>query len=212
MKKVGQDEEGLGRWCWMLLGSTAGHNTQIITVYNPCCNKTINLGTSYQQQHWYFITKKKDLTCSLILFRKHLIKELKQWQAMGDKIVLFMGHNEHVTDGKLGQALGDREGPRLVEAILSHTGTSPGATFLGGLHPIDGLWVSKDLDISNVCVMPFGFGVGNHHAFIIDISLELLVGVNPTKVVRPASRQLNSRILGCAKAYRSKLFWGIASN
>jgi hypothetical protein len=189
----------------MLLGGAAGHNTQIITAYYPCRNKNINSGTSYQQQRWYFVTKKKDLTCPLILFCKHLIKELKQWQVMGDRIVLFMDYNEQVTDGKLGQALGDREGPGLVEAALSHTGTSPGATLFWGLHPIDGLWVSKDLDISNVCVMPFGFGVGNHRAFIIDISLELLVGVNLIKVIRPASRQLNSRILGCAKAYIASL-------
>jgi hypothetical protein len=53
--------------------------------------------------------------------------------------------------------------------------------------------------------MPFGFGVGNHRAFIIDISLELLVGVNPIKVVRPASRRLNSHISGCAKAYIASL-------
>jgi hypothetical protein len=133
VKKVGQDEEGLGQWCWMFLGGAAGHNTRIITAYNPCCNKNINSGTSYQQQRWYFVTKKKDLTCPLILFHKHLIKELKQWQGMGDRIVLFMDHNEHVTDGKLRQALGEREGPGLVEAVLSHKGTSPGATFFLGI-------------------------------------------------------------------------------
>ena len=84
-------------------------------------------------------------------------------------------------------------------------GTSPGATVFWRSRRIDSLWVSKDLDISNVCVMPFGFGVGNHRAFIIDISLELLVGVNPINVIRPASKQLSSRIPGCAKAYIASL-------
>ncbi len=36
IKKTGRDNEGLGKWCWVLLGGNNGHNTQIITAYNPC--------------------------------------------------------------------------------------------------------------------------------------------------------------------------------
>ncbi len=164
VKKVGRDEDGLGQWSWILLVGTAGHTTQVITAYNPSKNKNINSGTSYQQQHRYFIMKKKDKTCPLILFWRHLVKQLRQWRASRDMIVLFMDHNEHMIEGKLGQVLADREGLNLREAILSHTGASPGAAFFQGLRPIDGLLVSSDHDISNVCVTPFGFGVGDHHA------------------------------------------------
>jgi hypothetical protein len=59
IKKVGQDEEGLRRWSWILLGGAEGHNTRIITAYNPCRNKNVNSGTSYQQQCRYFITKRR---------------------------------------------------------------------------------------------------------------------------------------------------------
>jgi hypothetical protein len=62
VKKAGGDDKGLGQWCWILLGGAEGHNTRIITAYNPCKNKNINSGTTYQQQCRYFITKKKDLT------------------------------------------------------------------------------------------------------------------------------------------------------
>jgi hypothetical protein len=79
IKKMGRDDKGLGRWCWVLLGGNNGHNMQIITAYNPCKNKNVNSGTSYQQQCHYFITKKKDLTCPLILFCKHLVRQIKQW-------------------------------------------------------------------------------------------------------------------------------------
>ncbi len=65
--------------------------------------------------------------------------------------------------------------------------------------------MSKDLDISNACVMPFRFGVGDHPAFILDILLELLVGVNPVKIVRPVSRHLNSRLPKFGKAYVENL-------
>ncbi len=47
---TGQDNKGLGRWCWILLGRTNRHNTWVITAYNPCKNKNVNLGTTYQQQ------------------------------------------------------------------------------------------------------------------------------------------------------------------
>ncbi len=53
--------------------------------------------------------------------------------------------------------------------------------------------------------MPFGYGMGDHRAFILDIPLELLIGVDPVKIVRPVGRQLNSRIAECCKAYIKSL-------
>jgi hypothetical protein len=129
VKKVGRNNKGLGGWCWILLGGAEGHNTRIITAYNPCKNKNINSGTTYQQQFRYFITKKKNLTCPLILFCRHLIKLIKQWHVAGDRIVLFMDHNKHTIDGHLGKALADKDSPDLSKAIKLHTGASPGATF-----------------------------------------------------------------------------------
>ena len=53
--------------------------------------------------------------------------------------------------------------------------------------------------------MPFGYGVGDHRAFIVDIPIESLVGINPVKIVRPAGRRLNSKLPGCCKAYIDSL-------
>ncbi len=88
--KTGQDEEGLGQWSWVRVSGTKGHGMRIITAYNPCKYKNPNSGTTYQQQRRYFITKKKDLTCPIILFRRQLIKQLKQWRSGGDRIALFI--------------------------------------------------------------------------------------------------------------------------
>jgi hypothetical protein len=143
----------------------------------------VNSGTTYQKQRQYFITKKKDLTCPLILFHNHLVKHVKQWHAAGDRIILFMDHNEHVINGLLGKAFADNEGLDLREAIVQHTGTSPDASFFKGSKPIKRLWISSDLDISNTCMMPFGYGIGNHCTFILDIHIESLVGVDPVKIV-----------------------------
>ncbi len=133
------------------------------------------------------------------------MKQIKQWRAAGDRIILFMDHNKHMINGLLGKALADKKGLDLQEANVQHTGASPDMTFFRGPKPINRLWISSDLDISNACVMPFGYGIGNHRAFILDILIKLLVGVDPVKIVQPAGRQLNSRLPGCNKLYIDSL-------
>jgi len=205
VQKTGKDDEGLGRWSWLLLSGSNGHKTRIITAYNPCKNTSVNSGTTYQQQRRYFITKKKDLTCPRKIFQRDLIRQLKSWRESGDRIILFMDHNEHAIKGPLGRELGKKDGLDLREAILQYTGKSPGATFFRGSKPINGIWVSGDLDISNACVMPFGYGVGDHRAFVLDLPLESVIGINPVKIVRPVGRRLNSRLAECCTAYIESL-------
>jgi hypothetical protein len=203
--KTGQDDEGLGRWSWIRLSGTNGHATRIVTIYNPCKNKKINSGTTYQQQRRYFITKKKDLTCPIILFQTQLIKQLKQWRAGGERIILFMDHNEYTIKGALGIALADKDGLDMREAVVQHTGAHPGATFFCKSKPIGGFWVTNNLNVSNTSVMPFGYGVDDHRAFIVNIPIESLVDINPVKIVCPAGRRLNSRLPGCSKVYIDSL-------
>jgi hypothetical protein len=80
-----------------------------------------------------------------------------------------------------------------------------GATFFRGSKPIDGLWVSSKIKIANICIMPFGYGVGNHRLYVLDITFESLIGKRPTNIVRPASRRLNSKIPLCVDAYNKSL-------
>ncbi len=203
--KTGKDVYGLGQWCWTLYGGSEGHNTRVVVAYNACKNSKRNSQMTYQQQRQFFITKKNNLTCPNKLFRQHLIQQLKKWNGKGDRIILFIDHNKHTYDRPLGRALADTEGLRLQEAVLRHTGKRTGATFFCGSKPIDGLWVSSNIDIANVSVMPFGYGIGNHQMFVLDITMESLVGKNPTKVVRPASRWLNSKMPQCREAYLKSL-------
>jgi hypothetical protein len=129
------------------------------------------------------------------------VKQIRKRRAEGDRIVLFMDHNEHMYNGALGKALSDSEGLNLQEVIFQHTGAKTGATFFRGSKPINGLWASSDLEIRNACIMPFGYGVGDHRAFILDITLESLIEENPTKIVHPVSHKLNSRLPLCGKVF-----------
>ena len=139
--------------------------------------------------------EKKDHTCPRKTFRSDLIKQIKSWRDVGDRIILFMDHNENVTNGPLGKDLRDKNGLDMREAIIQHTGASPVATFFRGSKPMDGMWVSGDLNISNACVMLFGYGVGDHRAFVLDIPLESMIGIDP----------VNSKLPGCCKAYTDSL-------
>jgi hypothetical protein len=53
--------------------------------------------------------------------------------------------------------------------------------------------------------MPFGYGVGDHRAFVLDVPLESLIGIDPVKIVQPVGRQLNSRLASCCKTYIESL-------
>jgi hypothetical protein len=71
-----------------------------------------------------------------------------------------------------------------MEGNRSVHGKSPGATFFHGSKQINGMWVSSNLNISNACVMPFGYGVGDRRAFDLDEPLESSIGINPVKIIR----------------------------
>ena len=58
--------------------------------------------------------------------------------------------------------------------------------------------------------MPFGYRVGDHRAFVLDIPMESLIGIDPVKIVRPVGRWLNSKLPVCCKAYIDSLKSNIA--
>ncbi len=111
----------------------------------------------------------------------------------------------HLYDSALGKVFSKKDGLNPQEVILQHTGERVGATFFGGSKPINGLWVSSDLDISKACVMTFVYGVGDHWAFILDIPLESLMGENPIKNMRPSRQRLNSQLPWYGDEYAKKL-------
>ena len=48
-----------------------------------------------------------------------------------------------------------------------------------------GVWATLDITIANACIMPVGYGTGDHRMFIIDIMVSDLIGYNPPKIARP---------------------------
>ncbi len=105
-----------------------------------------------------------------------------------------MDHNKHTYNGPLGRALANPARLGMHEAVLRHTGTLTGAAYSHGSKPIDRLWTTSNKVISNLCMMPFIYGIRDHRMFVLNATLESLIGSTPMKVVRPAAWQLNSKI------------------
>ena len=73
------------------------------------------------------------------------------------------------------------------------------STDFRGSNPIDGVWATSDIIVVVACVMPVGYGVGDHLLFIIDFLKSCLVGASPPSTVRLTARRLNSRIPAAAE-------------
>ena len=74
----------------------------------------------------------------------------------------------------------------MSEVVGDFTCQKVGATYFRGSTPIDGVWATSDVTVVGACVMPVGYGVGDHHLFIIDFLKSCLVSASPPSIVRSA--------------------------
>ncbi len=96
--------------------------------------------------------------------------------------------NEHIYKKFIGKELTDPEGLNMSKVEGDFTQQLVGSTFFRGSKPINGVWATLDISISNVVIMPAGYSIGDHRLFVINMATRDLVGESPPKVARPASR------------------------
>jgi len=130
---------------------------------------------------------------------------MKQWRKDGERLILCLDANENIYRGELGRRLTELNGLGMKEVVGEFTAWPLGATYFRGSKPIDGVWTTGDITVTNPCVMPVGFGVGDHRLFVIDFATTTLVGSGTTTVVRPVLRRLNTKVHGCADRYNKSL-------
>ena len=105
----------------------------------------------------------------------------------------------------IGKALTDPEGLAMVEVVGAFTQQPIGPTYFQGSNPIDAMWATSDLSISNACIMPAGYGIGDHRLFVLDICASDVVGHTPPAPKRAVSRRLNTRLPHVAQNYAQLL-------
>ncbi len=85
-----------------------------------------------------------------------------RWQQDGDKLIVCLDANEDIYCKLIGKALTDINGLVMKEVVGKFTCQPVGRTFFWGSKPIDGVWASSEIIISNACIMPAGYGIGDH--------------------------------------------------
>ncbi len=196
----GKDKTGLGRWAVMTFKGYRG-GMQVICGYNPYYNKSPESSTTYQQHRRFLITQKKDLTCPQTKFKADLVSQLQQWREEGDRLIVCLDPNEDIYKKSLGKSLTNINGLAMKEVVGEFTGTLVGATFFWGSKPINGVWATSDITVCNAFIMPAGYGIGDHRLFVIDFASSDIIGNTAPKVVRAASRRLNTKIPRAAAEY-----------
>ena len=199
-----KDETGLGRWVVTTLTGHQGFTTRIICGYNPCGNSNLESGTVYAQHRRYFMNR-GCLTCPRVKFRQDLQAALQRWRDQGDRLIVCLDANEHIYKKSIGKMLMDPNSLAMREVVGTFTGKKIGPTFFRGSKPIDGVWATSEVNITAACVMPAGFGIGDHRLFVVDILTSSLVGANPVKILRPCARRLNTKLPGVVARYNDKL-------
>ena len=83
-----------------------------------------------------------------------------------------------------------QEDLEMVDAVKLRL-QSPGPhTFVRVSCQIDGVCVTKDVNVSRACFLPFYFGVGDHCGIVIDIPRETFLGGTVHSIVTPTSHRL----------------------
>ncbi len=203
-----QDDLGLGRWAFMKFSGGNGVVTQVICGYSSCSNKKKDSGTVYQQHQWHLINKLNVLTCPRQRFREDLLQQMKQWRAAGKCLVLCLDANENIYRVELVQQLTGLHGLGMKEVVGDFTGRQLVATFFRGSEPIDAIWATSNLKVAHACIMPVGYGVGDHPLFVVNFSTASMIGTYLPKIICLALRRLNTKIPKCALWYN----WALRKN
>ena len=103
-------------------------------------------------------------------------------------MIVCLNANENIYTQALRKLLTDPEGLGMIEAVERYTGKKIGPTYFRGQLPINGIWTTPDVTVSNACIMLAGYGIRDHRLFIIDLHTTLLVGPGPPRERSAASR------------------------
>jgi hypothetical protein len=104
-----------------------------------------------------------------------------------------MDANKNINKKSFGCSLTSSDGLNMCEVVGNFTSKKLGPTFFRGSKPINGVWATSDILVTHACVMPAGFGVGDHRMFVIDFQEDSLLGMAPFRVQRFTSRRLNTK-------------------
>ena len=195
------DHRQLGRWASVVLSNSPPHRTRVVVAYCPGRSRREGLKTVYQQHMRYIQHHQLDLT-PYQLFVDDLAKQVTCWIKAGERILLLMDANEHITNGLIHARLTSKE-VGLQEISHRSWGDTPPHTHINGSLPIDGIFASPELELTHCLHLSFHESVGDHRTMIVEISTRSLLGQHQSSIVRPTTRRLTTKQPRSVSQYNS---------
>jgi hypothetical protein len=137
-------------------------------------------------------------------FFEQLVLQLVQSKQIDNDIILLGDFNEHIYSGCLSQRLAMVD-LSFVELCWKHTGKPVSPTHCSGSAPIDGIFATSGMDCVNAFILPHYGGIGDHRCFIMDISLDSMIGTSFQNIVRCAAQKLHCSSTRMIKVYNAEL-------
>ena len=208
--EVGKDPTGLARWVYLYVG-TGERKTRIITAYRPVRpSRSLRRDdvrgwfTVWAQHRRYLRFHGRGHLSPHAAFSEDLVKQLLQWKAAGDEIILFMDVNDNAYTGLLPRRLGDRD-LYMTERFRDANGFEAPASYYRGRRPITGCFCTQGIDCINVFASPHRAGAGDHRYWIMDFDARSVLGAGYPHLVRPKGRRLKCVVKRTRVAYLRSL-------
>ena len=197
----GHDPTGLGRWTWTRFRGKGQTCLRVIVVYVPC----VSTGplSAWSQQLAYFNAHPDDAWAVQPDPRKRLLADLSssmgEWIEAGDQLLIMGDWNCDIRDHGISAFFEEFD---MHEVLLARHGTSAPATCNMGSSPIDGVWATPSLEISQGGYFNFDEGLpGNHRTLWLDITYMQALGHSQPSIVRRAGRRLKLTDPRCTARY-----------
>ncbi len=202
--ETGVDPYGLGRWCWMKVGS-GEKKTRIDMIYQPSGTSTTNsAGTTMREQHKGYFEARGDIRPARIIFFDQLIAQLVVWKATNSDIILLGDFNKNVYTGCIAKQLAQPD-LNFNEQCHQCTRVYIPPTFREGTIPIDTIYATAGIECINAYILPHKGGVDNHRCFIVNFSSTSVIGSKFPNIVQCATRQLHCKSTCLEKTYNYEL-------
>ena len=207
--KKGMDDDSLGQWCYMRLGTEA-HATWLICAYNPPSssrygrrNQRHRNYTVYSQRQRY-LRGRGCFTDPCKYFIQQLVKQLLLWKKKGDNIILVGDFNEDVYRDGLATRL-QEEDLQMSCQFQRINGEHLPNSHESGRKPLMTMFATEGILCTNAYAAAHGAHVGDHRLLVFDFHAPSVLGTHLPHMPRPQGRGVRSKVPRLRTAYNKRL-------
>ena len=207
--KKGMDDDSLGQWCYIRLG-TEEHATWLVCAYNPPSSSRYTRRNNRHRQYTVYSQRRRYLQgkgrfmdpCKY--FIQQLVKQLLIWKNKGDNIILVGDFNEDVYQDALATRL--KEDDLLMNCQYQRINDEhlPNSHETGQ-RPLMTMFATEGIECTNAYAAAHGAHVGDHRLLVYDFQAPSILGTHLPHMPRPPGRGVRSKIPRLRTTYIKKL-------